>query len=481
MSSLLRTLERFFSQATSPGERILVAFSGGPDSTVLLWGFRQIAERFGIEVHAAHFHHGLDSDADRRAEAASELASQIGISLTIERLAADAVRPTAESPEAFARQRRYAFLARRAEDLGARYVATGHHADDQAETVVLRILFGSGISGLGAIPLKRGRLVRPLIGHRRSELQATLCDTGLRPVTDPTNFDLSVPRNAIRARLLPRLEATQPKFVEQLCRLATAARGARRRIESLLMPALGARTLRSATTGDRWGTAIDRRAFETLPEALQPAALALLHHLADAPYPAGEPARFELLRQIRSGRRIGCDCGRGWRWEGDSDTVSLVKNASSFADFTYTLDAPGSVDVPELDWRVHLKRGRVSPWMFRGRATRAGLADIDLGTSQVVVRNRRAGDRIRPLGSDGRRRLKDLLIDHRIPQRDRDRLPLLVIDKEIAWVPGITIGERFRLDGGRSVWIAEIEELATRKDNSPSSNLMTADGGLTER
>ena len=95
--------------------------------------------------------------------------------------------------------------------------------------------------------------------------------------------------------------------------------------------------------------------------------------------------------------------------------------------------------------------------MFSGRADRTGLAVVDLEQKRVLVRNRRPGDRLQPLGCSRRRRLKDLLIDRRVPRRERDRLPLLVIDDEIAWVPGVTIGERFRLGGEQSVWIAEVE------------------------
>ncbi len=481
MSLLLRSLEGFFSEITNPGDRVLVAFSGGPDSTVLLWGLRQIASLVELDVHAAHLDHGLDAGSGRRATAAARLASSLETPLTVERLSHPANRPASESLEAYARQQRYAFLNRVADHTGAAWIATGHHADDQAETVLLRILYGSGIEGLGAMSKRRNRLIRPLIEHPRSELLQELVASGLEATEDPTNLDFVAERNRIRSRLLPHLESRLPGIAQRLCRLAKAARGARRQLERHLTPALGLRSIRLAMTGEQLGSAVDRQAFEALPQALQPAALALLHRQAGAPYPASSAARSELLRQTRRGRALGCDCGQGWRWEGDPSCLRLVKNASSFGDFAYTLNAPGSVDVPELALRVHLKRGPVSPWMFRGRATQAGLANIDLGTRQVVVRNRRIGDRIQPLGCEGRRRLKDLLIDRRIPRCERDRLPLLVIDHEVAWVPGITISEHYRLSGGRTAWIAAIEKLDSPKDNSPSPGFASLDESLTER
>jgi len=117
------------------------------------------------------------------------------------------------------------------------------------------------------------------------------------------------------------------------------------------------------------------------------------------------------------------------------------------------------VGIPELDLRARLRRGKVASWMFRGRVDRTGLAVELSAGNRVVIRNRRPGDRIQPLGGTRRLRVKDLLIARKVPRARRDRLPLMVIDGEIAWIPGITIDERFRLQGEKTTWIAEIEPL----------------------
>lgn len=475
-SRLLRTLERRFAREIRDRAHLVVAFSGGPDSTALLWGLARIGS--SLRLHAGHLDHGLDADSPRRAAAARALATRIGVPVTIERLRRR--RPDAESPEAFARRHRYAFLHRLADRLDAPLIVTAHHADDQAETVLLRLLFGSGLLGLGAMSPTRGRLARPLLGFSHAELRQSLAGSGLEPVDDPTNSDLGVPRNAVRSRLLPSLEAAEPGTAAGLCRLAEAARRAGRRIERLIEPQLRLQTLPSIGLRTP-GLAADRRALESLPGPVLPVALALLHRRAGAPYPASSAARRELLRQVRTGGAVGCDCGHGWRWEGDSTSFRLVADASSAPRFAYNLEVPGSVDVPEIALRVRLTRGRVAPWMFEGRAHRAGLADVDLERFSVTVRNRRPGDRMRPLGSGRQRRLKDLLIDRRIPRRERSRLPLLVIDDEIAWVPGVTIGDRFRLGEEATAWIAEIEDLPPPTDNPPSCREPAADDSSTER
>ncbi len=455
---VLSALRRFFL----PGrQRLLVAFSGGPDSLCLAWGLQQIAAELRLEIFAIHVDHGLDADSPRRAAGAAALADRLGIALTSWRL--ESGPPPGESAEAWARRRRYRELDRLAEEHGADAVVTAHHADDQAETVLLRMLYGSGLEGLAAIRTtvdreRRRRVVRPLLGVRRELILKTLKTTGLEPVIDPTNAVLRTPRNRIRHQLLPRLGARDPVLVERLGALAEAAAAANRRCDQMLSAMLSVRRL-AEEQQPGGGAELDRRAAEALPEPLIGTALAVLGRRAGARYPAGAPARQELLRQLRQSRRIGCDCGHGWRWEGDRESLRLIRPKPKPAKFAYTLAVPGEVGIPELDLRARLRRGKVASWMFRGRVDRAGLA-VELSPgNRVVFRNRRPGDRIQPLGSTRRLRVKDLLIARKVPRARRDRLPMMVIDGTIAWIPGVTIDERFRLRREETAWIAEIEPL----------------------
>lgn len=453
LSSFLRT-----SAIVRPGDRVVVAFSGGPDSTALLWGLKHLEPELGFSLHAAHFDHGLDPDSARRARAASEIARHLGVDFSVGHGTPGERNRGSSGLEADARAARYTFLERAATSLGARWIATAHHADDQAETVLLRLLFGSGLHGLAGIQAVRGRLVRPLLELERKVLLDALASArGLlpEPVEDPTNLDLTRPRNFIRHRLLPALELADPDLRPRLCRLATVSRAASKRVESWLGTRLD---LRQEAEGN---VAADRRAFEELPKELFALALGLMHRSAGVAFPPPATAGEELARQLRAGHRVGCDSADGWRWEADAARVRLEHRPAGAGIltglFTYTLPVPGELELSELRLRFRLQPAEVADWMFRGRSSQAGLA-ADLGShSRVVVRNRRPGDRVQPLGGH-RRRLKDLLIEHRVPRQERDRLPLLVIDDEIAWVPGITIGERFRLaPGATRVWVAELE------------------------
>jgi tRNA(Ile)-lysidine synthase len=452
--NVLEALEAFFRQQ-APARRddgVVVAFSGGPDSTALLWGMSRLARRRGLRLLAAHLDHAMDPGSAGRAATAAGLAERLGVPLVRERCDVPAGRRPGESAEAAARRVRYAFLERARRQAGARFVATAHHQDDQAETVLLRLLFGSGLEGLAGIRPVHGSVVRPLLSLPRSALLAAVAEAGLRPADDPTNRDLATPRNRVRHALLPRLAMEGPELSPALARLAERARSA-----SLALDRWLADRLPVSPAGD--GVAVARRDLARLPAEVRPFALAWLHRRAGAPYPAGAAAHGELWRQLGGRWRAACDCGRGWRWEATGELLALRRGGEAeekVPDFTYTLEIPGELYIPEIAVRMRLSRRAVEPWMFRGLPGRAGLALPLAEGGCVTVRNRRPGDRIRPLGASGSRRLKDVLIDRRVPVQERRRLPLLCVGEWIAWAPGVTIDQRFCLEGHATAWVAEV-------------------------
>ncbi|HSK74919.1 MAG TPA: tRNA lysidine(34) synthetase TilS [Thermoanaerobaculia bacterium] len=446
-------LEAFFrvEAPLRPGDGVVAAFSGGPDSTALLLGLARLASRRGIRVVAAHLDHAVDSGSGERARQAARLAATLSTPFVTARRDVPALRRAGESPEAAARRLRYGFLEEVRRETGSRFIATAHHRDDQAETVLLRLLFGSGVLGLSGIRPVHGAVVRPLLALPRAELARAVRAAGLSPVDDPTNRDLAAPRNRLRHSVLPRLAAEDSGLPARLARLAGKAARATEAVERRLGAELSPREVPG-------GIAVGRRELEEMPESLLPFALARLHRKAGAPYPAGAAARAELLRQIARGG-AGCDCGDGWRWVAAGDLLVLARREERerVPHFTYTREVPGELDIPELAVRVGLRRVPVEPWMFTGSSCRAGLSLPLADGDRVTVRNRRPGDRLHPLGASGSRRLKEVLVDRRIPRHQRERLPLLCVGERIAWVPGVTIEERFRLRAGETTaWVAEV-------------------------
>ena len=384
---------------------------------------------------------------------------QIGVQLLEECTEVARERRPGEALEAAARRLRYDFLRRARAACGARWIAIGHHRDDQIETILLRLLFGSGITGVAGMLALSGDLVRPLLGLRRSDLQSAVEAAGLPFSQDPGNNNLSRPRNLIRHRLLPHLKSSTSFSSSQLLRLAAAAGDTTAAIRRRLATELGARRLPGATQGAE----LDRERFTTLPVALRPFALDVLSRLAGAEYLAPIAAQRDLDRQLAAGRRVGCDCGRGWSWRGRGTKLQLTrKKRHERADFSYRLEVPGELCIPELGLMLHLTQARPAPWMFRGSHSRAAMSLPLKAGQQVLIRNRRPGDRLRPLGCSYERKLKDVLIDRGIARTERDRLPLLIVGGRLAWVPGVTIDDSLRVEGSGRVWVAELKPAERR-------------------
>lgn len=449
---LCAVILRFFRDVSPlpPGAGVLVAFSGGPDSLALLAGLATVRSILSLHLTAAHLDHGLDPDSARRAERAAALAGELGIPCEIERRPVDAERRAGESVEAAARRVRYAFLEERRQRSGAALIATAHHRDDQAETVALRLLAGTGVAGLSAIRPRHGAVVRPLLALGRREILASLPPTGLEPTLDPTNEDGSNRRGRIRRYLLPGLDPDPETLAVKLADLAAAAAGAQRsierRLEEALRPEIGPSSI-----------AVDRQSYDRLPSALREPALDLLRRLASIPYPASRRARAELARQLERRARAVCHCGDGWQWVVGPDRLELRRPPRPTPPFTYTVRVPGAVAIPEIGLRLQLRPTPVDDWMYAGDPRRAGLTLALREGDTITVRNRRPGDRLHPLGGPGERRLKDVLIDRHVPAEGRDSIPLLIVEGRIVWVPGITIDERCRLRGERTAWLAELE------------------------
>jgi tRNA(Ile)-lysidine synthase len=198
------------------GDRLLIAVSGGADSSALLHALGRLVPRLGVELAAHGIDHGLRPEAESELDLAEELARHCGVAFTRTRLQ---VKPGGNL-QARARAQRYAALRRAAEAAGARFIATAHHADDRAETVLLRLLRGAPPAGLAVLPARSGDLVRPLIRARRTDIRQHLVRHGIFWAEDPSNRDQRYLRVRVRNELLPLLGTLSPGIVDHLCSLA---------------------------------------------------------------------------------------------------------------------------------------------------------------------------------------------------------------------------------------------------------------------
>ena len=407
-----------------PPGPLVVAVSGGADSVALLLLLSSLAPDLGLDLHVAHFDHRLRPRASAKDAAfVADLAQSHGATIRIGR--ADR-RPTSEDD---ARELRYAFLRRAAQETGATLIATGHTQDDQAETVLLHATRGSGLAGLAGMRPKRDDIVRPLLHIGRADTVTICADAKIAPREDSSNRDLRYARNRIRRRVLPELERINPQARAALARLAEAAA----EVSDDRRDA-AERALAAATTGDR----ID---LQALAGPHRDDALALAWHRATGrPLSSGHRrALGGLVATYDGSAALDLPGGRALREYGRL----RIRTTGSAAGPAEPVDRPEQL----LDLDRVVEWGG---WTIRLRASEpaADVLAVRAPDAALVVRSRRPGDRIA-----GRLRIKvqDLFTDAKVPARERAGHPLVAtVAGEVWWVVGLKHASA-EASGGR--WI----------------------------
>jgi tRNA(Ile)-lysidine synthase len=416
------------------GERVLVAVSGGADSVALLDTLCALRPALRISLAVAHVHHGLRAEADADAELVRRLCAKLDVPFHLE-TATVRREPPWEGLEAEARRARYAALQTRAGALGASRIATGHTADDQAETVLMRLLQGAGPRGLAGIAPTRGSVIRPLLESRRDQIVAHLASRGLDWVEDATNRDPRFLRNRVRHDILPFLaDVFGRDVVESLCRSAALTRGALADLERQARAELR----RIATTRPAGivfpVSELRDRSGELAAEMLRLAA-AELGETRPRRAPAHLAVRRLLAapgprRPVRVGR-LSIERSGAWLRVGPTALPALV---------ACSLRVPGSVALGELGLRLSARCLERGSGYAVPRDLRRVAFDADRVPDALGVRARRAGDRFTPFGASTERRLKSFLIDAGIPRWERPRVPLVEAAGDIIWVAGVRRG-----------------------------------------
>ena len=364
-----------------PGERVVVAVSGGPDSLALLSVLREILPAVPLHLTVAHFDHGWRPDSQDDRNFVASMAAKWGYEFQTARAAGGT--PHTESA---ARTARYAFLRRIAGETNSTAIALGHTQDDQVETLLLHLLRGSGSRGLGAMRRRDRDLARPLLDISRHEIETYLARLHLTPRRDPSNEDPRFTRNRLRQQLLPAIDAFDSGARELLARTADILGEEDRYLDDAI-----------AHLSD--DLVRDRVAFAKLPPALQ-------RRLVRRLVPAAGFLEVEALR----------------RGEPPANTAPEREAPAHLAVTTCACD----------------------PATFKAR-DQVGHLDGDLVQLPLLVATRHPGDRMRPLGQKSAKRLQDILVDAHVPRHLRDSLPVVWDRGEIVWIPGVTVAESKRV------------------------------------
>ncbi len=400
LSQIQRTIEQ--EGLVETGGRVLVALSGGPDSTALLHALRLLAPKWNLSLCAATVDHGLRPESAAEAEMVAGRSRAWGIPSEVVRVDVQALRGPHISVQQAARDARLTALHKVARELGCTRIALGHNADDQAETVLFRVVRGTGVVGLAGIPYRRDSFVRPLLDVRRAQILAFLAKRQIPFVTDPSNANPRYTRVRVRQEWLPLLARENPRVVEALLALARNARAC----ESREAPAVP-------------GTFIPRRAAEVVRR---------------------------LARQGAGTRRVAVP-------EGDLvisyGRIELQRPAApSATPDPVPIRGPGAYRLSHDGPAVRIEEGQ-------GRAPEEGAVfDAEKLSLPLSLRGWRPGDRMRPRGGRGSSKLSDLLVNAKVPRPRRATLPVLVAsDGTVLYVAGLRPSEVARPDDGTRSWL----------------------------
>lgn len=401
-----------------PAGSALLAVSGGPDSVALLDLLVRSRDVHGLGLVVGHVDHGIHPDSGRVAQQVGELAQRYGLQFESGRL-----QLGSDAGETAARAERYAWLETARLRVGASCIVTAHHADDQVETVLMRVLEGSGPAGLAAMASVNGCVVRPLLPFRRSQLLRHLEDVGLQAWLDPANADPRHLRSWIRSQLLPIIRRRLPQVDARLERVARQAARDRAAWDAVLdaLPELD-------LTAEDDGISVAARSLGGYDSPLtQAVILAMARRAGCRLGPARIGRVVSLLESGTSGARV--PLGDGWMAELAFARLRIVRNAP----------------VGEGPWPLEGERGAGTwgRWAFQWkrdivpeRQSRSGLSAW-FTPEALTVRAWSPGEKLMPLGGAGRRLIVRCFQELRVPRSRRPSWPVLARAGEIIWIPGV--------------------------------------------
>lgn len=408
-----------------PGDCVVCAVSGGADSVALLWALYLLQDKLDFSLSAAHFNHGLrGEESDRDQAFVEELCSRYNIPVHI---GSGKVQPGRKGLEAAAREARYAFL----ESIPGK-IATAHTADDNGETVLMHMIRGTGLKGLGGICPVRGNVIRPMLTVTRREVMAFLEEYCLPHIEDSSNETDAFLRNRIRHKIMPLLQQENPSLAENLSQMAL-----RLRQDEEILQSLKEQELPDVDTLRKMPVAVQSRCLTGFlqqcgvkePEAEH---IALLQSLVSSDKPSASadlPGGITVCRQYNK----------------------LVKVEKQNPLHIQKLTCPGSLEIPDLGIRIVCEKGQHSVLQWNRFTV--------YPQGEVIVRARQPGDMLRLQG--GRKSIKELMIDRKIPAHKRSGIPVIADDAGVLAVYGLG-ANLDRVSGEGIPWQMSFEEIEKR-------------------
>lgn len=424
-------------------DKVVVGVSGGADSVCLLFLMHRLREKGLTELEAAHVNHGLrGEEADRDQAYVEELCRNWGIPFHLKKVnVREIAREKKLTEEEAGRLVRYDFFRQVARETGAKRIAVGHNANDNAETLLFHLIRGTGLKGLGGIAPVQGEIIRPLLCLERKEIEEFLRKENIEFCMDRTNLEDTYSRNRIRHQLLAVMEEMNPEVVGAINRTALLCRESSQYIEKE-----AASALQKYSCGKPM--ALEKEALEQLePAVLDELLWQALAQAAGSRKDLGN-VHLEAVKSLwrgKTGKRLDLPCGL----EAENQYGTLLFRKKAAAEAVRGWDLPNPLERGKLDLgdgacllysvetyekKMNIPKKRYTKWL-----------DCDIIKGTLRFRTREPGDRICVLPSGGNQKIKDYFINEKIPRREREKLLLLADGHEIVWIPGYRISEAYKV------------------------------------
>ena len=443
-----RTIDRY--HLLERGDRLVVGVSGGLDSMVLLHLLNAYRETFHLSLIIAHLNHGFrPEESEKEAELVQKESAQLGLPFEYGQFnVKEFQKLSGFSPQDAARKIRFQFFHDLLKKHHAKKIALGHNADDQVETILLRIMRGSGLQGLkGILPLRDGKIIRPLLETWREEIESFAIEKGIHFRLDSSNVKHDYLRNRIRLALIPSMEREyQPNFKKILLRTAAILRE-----ENDYLERGAGEAYQTIVQEERNILSFNFSEYQSLHQAIQWRIIRKMMEILCGQGMVVEEREGSEVRQIHQRLRqpppsFILELSHGVRIEKRYDRVELGRGGvRPFPPFEVELISPGRTMIEELGKEIVIEE--VNRTQLRDYRESLTMAFMDYESLQfpLRIRNFRPGDRFCPLGIKGTQKLKEFFIDHKIPRFERLKIPLLISREMIIWIVGYRIDERVKV------------------------------------
>ncbi|HHV59480.1 MAG TPA: tRNA lysidine(34) synthetase TilS [Clostridiaceae bacterium] len=434
-----------------PGQKVIVGISGGPDSVCLLHVLKTLSSKLNITLHAVHVNHMLRGDESLKDEEfVVEFCSRMDVPLTVKRIDInEASKNAGVSLEVAGRHARYGEMEKAADEHDAQAIAVAHNMNDQAETVLMNIIRGTGLHGLKGIPYRRGRVVRPLLDVRRNEIEEYCVENKLNPRIDSSNLTDVYTRNKVRLKIIPEIDNTfGVDIIFTLQKMAQIVREDNDFIEDFSLK-LFSECLR-VKNGER--VVLDIPKLEEYHKAIQRRIIRIgIRELKGDVRDVGIDHVEDVINLALAGSTGSVlHLPNGIRAEKSYDSIVLyIENPARGIKFCHQVEIPGVTYINNGSGILKAEILRdvtcIQKLKPDSQTSLKQLFDYDKINGGIYIRTRENGDLFKAFKSPGTKKLKDYFIDKKIPREVRDRIPLIASGNEIIWVIGQRISDKFKV------------------------------------